>query len=70
MNVTYSPKSQKTYNDKCYRFSIKFVPSDQDEVKRFKKYLEESGQSANTYIKALIKADLDEKGIEYPVNEE
>ena len=46
--MAYSAKSQKTYNDKCYRFSIKFVPSEKDEVERFKKYLEESGNSANT----------------------
>lgn len=63
--MAYSPKSQKKYNDKCYRFSIKFVPSEQEEVKRFKKYLEMSGKSANTYIKELIKNDMDEKGIIY-----
>jgi hypothetical protein len=67
--MAYSAKSQKTYNDKCYRFSIKFVPSEKDEVERFKKYLEESGNSANTYIKKLIKNDMDKKGIEYPLEE-
>lgn len=29
---------------------------------RVKAYLEQTGQSANAYIKALIKADLDAKG--------
>lgn len=29
---------------------------------RVKAYLEQTGQSANSYIKALIKADLDSKG--------
>lgn len=29
---------------------------------RVKAYLEQTGQSANSYIKALIKADLDAKG--------
>ena len=28
----------------------------------FRSYLEQTGQSANSYIKALIKADLDSKG--------
>ena len=65
--MAYSAKSQKTYNNKCYRFSIKFVPSEHDEVQRFKRYIEESGQSANAYIKELIRRDLDEKGIEYTI---
>lgn len=67
--MAYSAKSQKTYNNKCYRFSIKFVPSEHDEVQRFKRYIEESGQSANAYIKNLIKHDLDSKGVKYPVND-
>lgn len=60
--MAYSAKSQKTYNDKCYRFSIKFVPSESEEITRFKAYLAQSGQSANSYIKSLIKSDLDAKG--------
>jgi len=49
--MAYSAKSQKTYNDKCYRFSIKFVPSEKEEVKRFKEYLKKSGKTANAYNK-------------------
>ena len=60
--MAYSAKSQKKYNDKCYRFSIKFIPSEHDEIERVKAYLEQTGQSANSYIKSLIKADLDAKG--------
>lgn len=59
--MAYSAKSQKTYNDKCYRFSIKFLPSEAEEVERFKSYLDQTGQSANSYIKKLIKKDLDNK---------
>ena len=36
------------------------------ENERLKRYLEQSGISANSYIKGLIKADLDSKGIPYP----
>lgn len=64
--MSYSPKSQKDYNDKCYRFSIKFVPSETEETERFRKYLSDTDQSANSYIKSLIKADLDSKEIPYP----
>lgn len=59
--MAYSAKSQKKYNDKCYRFSIKFVPSEVEEIERFKSYLDETGQSANSYIKELIKKDLNSK---------
>jgi len=31
-------------------------------IKRIKAYLAQTGQSANSYIKGLIKADLDSKG--------
>lgn len=62
-------KAKKKYNDKCYRFSIKFVPSETEEIKRFKTYLTSTGQSANGYIKDLIKKDLDSKGIPYEQKE-
>ncbi len=67
--MAYSAKSQKKYNDKCYRFSIKFLPSESEETDRFKSYLANTGQSANGYIKELIKKDLDSKGIPYELNE-
>ena len=61
--MAYSPKSQKTYNDKCYRFSIKYLPSESEDSDRLKAYLKETGQSANSYIKSLIKKDLDDKNV-------
>lgn len=67
--MAYSAKSQKKYNDKCYRFSIKFVPSEAEEIERFKTYLTSTGQSANGYIKELIKKDLDSKKIPYKQKE-
>ncbi len=63
--MAYSAKSQKKYNDKCYMFSIKFIPSEAEDIDRFKSYLANTGQSANGYIKELIKKDLDSKNIPY-----
>lgn len=41
---------------------MSYRPTDIQEGQRIKAYLEQSRQSANSYIKALIKADLDSKG--------
>lgn len=57
-------KAVKKYSEKTMSFAIKYYPTDIKEGQRLKKYLEETGQSANSYIKALIKADMDSKGIE------
>lgn len=43
--------------------------TDKIEGLRLEVYLAHTGQSANSYIKSLIKADLDAKGIPYPVND-
>lgn len=60
-----SRKADRTYNEKRIPFSIGYTPTDIAEGKRLKAYLEQSGQSANSYIKGLIKADLDGKGVPY-----
>lgn len=67
--MAYSPKSQKTYNQKCIRFAIKYTPNEKKESDRLKEYLEKNGLSANGYIKELIKRDLDGKGIAYPTDQ-
>ena len=61
--MAYSPKSQKTYNSKCHYFSVKYTPIEFDQADRLKAYLKETGQSANAYIKDLIRRDLDIKGV-------
>lgn len=43
--------------------------TDKIEGLRLEAYLDDTGQVANNYIKSLIKADLDAKGIPYPVND-
>ncbi|WP_236354791.1 hypothetical protein [Konateibacter massiliensis] len=42
--------------------SAAYKKEDLEEGKRVKAYLDQTGQSVNSYIKALIKADLDSKG--------
>ena len=46
---------QKKYDKKTKVISVKYVISDMDDYDRFKKYLERTGQSANGFIKELIK---------------
>lgn len=60
-------EAQKRANKKQdgYRiqFSVNYRLTDLQEGQRLKAYLETTGQSANAYLKDLIKKDLDSKGI-------
>ncbi len=56
-------RAQKKYNQETITVAASYKPgTDLKEGLRVKAYLEQSGQSANSYIKGLIKADLDSKG--------
>lgn len=56
-------RAQKKYNEKTITIAASYKPgTDLKDGERVKAYLEQTGQSANSYIKALIKADLDAKG--------
>lgn len=46
--------------------TIAYKKSDIAEGKRLVAYLDSTGQTANAYIKALIKRDLDTQGVPYP----
>lgn len=59
-------KADKKYSEKTMNFAIKYTPTDIEDGKRLKAYLAETGQSANSYIKELVKRDLDSKDIPYP----
>lgn len=61
-------KADKKYRAKTIVMSVKYTPTDMIEGNRLKHYLATSGQSANAYIKSLIKADLDSKEIPYPLD--
>lgn len=61
--MAYSKESQKRYNQKRLQYNICWKSEDdKKDGERVKAYLEQTGQSANSYIKSLIKRDLDDKG--------
>lgn len=65
-------ESQRKYEKKrakqCRMFAAKYTPAEITDSTRLQTHLANTGQSANSYLKALIKADLDAKGIPYPVD--
>lgn len=63
--MTYYKKSQDKYKKKITQFKVQYSLNDEQEGRRIKAYLAQTGQSANSYIKGLIKANLDNKGLEY-----
>ena len=69
MAITEAQKRYELKRSKqCKTYAIKYSltnDTDKAENDRLKAYLEQSGIKANAYIKALIKADLDAKGIGY-----
>lgn len=60
--MAYNANAQKKYREKSIQLSVNYRPTDIIEGQRIKAYLEQTGQSANAYIKRLIKDDLDSKG--------
>lgn len=56
-------KSVKKYSEKTLTFAVKYYPTDIEYGKKLKEYLAYTGKSVNSYLKELIKADLDSKGI-------
>ena len=63
--MAYSPKSQKDYNDKCKRVTLKYTEKETSEYERLVKYCNDNNFKITVYIKSLIKADLDSKGVSY-----
>lgn len=64
--MAYNKKADENYRKKIDRMAIKYSISEQSESERLRIYLAQTGQSANSYIKGLIKRDLDSKEIAYP----
>ncbi len=56
-------KAVKKYSEKTLTFAVKYYPTDIEYGKKLKEYLADTGKSVNSYLKELIKADLDSKGI-------
>lgn len=66
--MSYYKESQSKYNQKRLQYKCTYSITDIADGKRLKQYLADTGQSANAYIKSLIRADLDGKGIPYPAD--
>ena len=58
-------KADKKYSEKTMNYAIKYTPTDINDGLRLKQYLLDNGLSANSYIKQLIKNDLNSKGVKY-----
>lgn len=69
MAYKYYKKSQTDYKKKLIQAKVQYSLEDTKDGQRLKAYLAQSGQTANAYIKAIIKADLDAKGIPYPTGD-
>lgn len=69
MTYKYYKKSQTDYKKKLIQAKAQYSLEDIKDGQRLKAYLAQSGQTANSYIKSLIKSDLDAKGIPYPVDD-
>jgi hypothetical protein len=67
--MAYYKKSQTNYKKKLIQAKAQYSLNDIEEGKRLLYYLAQTKQSTNSYLKALIKADLDSKGIEYPIDD-
>ena len=55
--MAYSAKSQKDYNDKCNRITLKYTEKETSEFKRLMDYVSKNGLIKTTYIKDLIKKE-------------
>ena len=63
-------RAEKKRAQKITSFTLKYNVSESKSGKRLKKYLQDNGLTANSYLKSLVKADLDSKGIEFPSDDE
>lgn len=56
-------RATKKADAQSIMFAVKYRKNEIEEGKRLKAYLESTGQSANSYLKELIRKDLDSKGV-------
>ena len=63
MQTEAQKKAQQKANEQRIFISATYRKNDLKEGQRLKSYLESTGQSANAYLKELIKKDLDSKGV-------
>lgn len=56
---TYYAESQKKYNQKTKLFAVKYTLQELEIVGKIEKAIEESGKTANAWIKEAIKEKLE-----------
>ncbi len=59
-NTTAQKAAQKKYDEKTKMISVKYTPVDMADYEKMRVYLEESGLSANQFIKGLIHTYFEE----------
>lgn len=62
MQTDAQKRAQKKADAKSIQYAVKYRLNDIEEGNRLKTYLEDNNISANSYLKRLIKEDLDNKG--------
>lgn len=63
MTTEAQKRATKKADAQSIMFAVKYRKNEIEEGQRLKSYLELTGQSANAYLKDLIKKDLDSKGV-------
>ena len=66
--MAYNYKNQSVYKKKLKQFKVQYNLQDNIDGLRLQKYLTDYNMSANSYIKQLIKSDLDSKNVPYPID--
>lgn len=65
VKMAYYRKSQADYNNKCNRIYLKYTEKESIEYNRINAYCKENGFAISTYIKELIKKDMNSKNVPY-----
>jgi|GEM_PF-2776599 len=64
--MAYNKKADDNYRKKYKYIGLKYAIAELPEYYRIVDYCERNNVSLQGYIKALVKADLDAKGVPYP----
>lgn len=63
--MAYNKKADENYRKKIKTVGLKYTLNELDEYNRLIKYCNDNNLSYQGYIKSLVKADLNKKGIPY-----
>lgn len=55
----YNQKAQKKYNDKCKRYTIKYMPEEMDIVQAISDTVAKNGKTVNSWMKEAIQEKLE-----------